>query len=201
MEETVSDTRLDRQLRFVLETDRLNSVERQNILADGSRRENSAEHSWHLAMMAVLLEEHAPEGVALERVLRLVLVHDLVEIDAGDTFAFDATANLDKAEREQRAAERVFGLLPERQASELRSLWEEFEGVSTPEARFANAMDRLQPFLQNSCTQGGTWRIHNVSRAQVLKRQDPVRQYLPKIWPRVVEFVEKACANGWLRRE
>lgn len=193
--------RLEQQLSFVIELDKLKNVVRQTLLTDRSRRENSAEHSWHLAAAAVVLAEYASAAIDLAKVVRMLLVHDVVEIDAGDTFAFDATANLDKAQREQSAAARIFGLLPAEQATELKALWEEFEAVTTPEAQFANAIDRLQPFLQNTCTEGGTWRIHKVTRTQVLKRMAPVRLYLPKIWPQVAEFIEKACGNGWVRNE
>lgn len=191
--------RLQQQLAFVVEIDKLKNVLRQTTLTDSSRKENTAEHTWHLAMCAVVLAEYAASGVDLNRVLRMILVHDIVEIDAGDTFAFDTNANTSKAEREQRAAERIFSLLPSEQAKEFRLLWEEFEGVGTADSQFANALDRLQPFLQNRATGGGTWRIHSVTRSQVMKRMDPIRQYLPKVWPEVIGFVEAACAKGWVK--
>ena len=194
-------SRLDQQLSFLLELDKLKTIQRQSILTDRSRRENSAEHSWHLATMAAVLAEYASAPIDVPKIIRMLLVHDVVEIDAGDTFAFDAAANLDKADRERRAAERVFGLLPPEQATELRGLWEEFEAVATPEAQFANALDRLGPFLQNSATEGGTWRIHNVARSQVMQRMEPIRLYLPAIWPRVLAFIDLACAKGWVRQE
>lgn len=194
-------TRLEQQLSFILELDKLKNVLRQTLLTDRSRRENSAEHSWHLATAAVVLAEYASAPIDVTKAVRMLLVHDVVEIDAGDTFAFDAAANLDKSDREQLAATRIFGLLPAEQATELQGLWEEFEAVQTAEAQFANAIDRLQPFLQNSCTEGGTWRIHRVTRTQVLKRMDPIRLYLPKLWPQVAAFIEKACAKGWVKNE
>jgi putative hydrolases of HD superfamily len=193
--------RLDQQLSFVIELDKLKNVLRQTLLTDRSRRENSAEHSWHLATAAVVLAEYASAPIDVTKVVRMLLVHDVVEIDAGDTFAFDVTANLDKADREQLAATRIFGLLPPEQAEGLKALWEEFEAVTTPEAQFANAIDRLQPFLQNSRTEGGTWRLHNVTRTQVLKRMEPIRLYLPKLWPPVAHFIEQACAKGWVKGE
>jgi putative hydrolases of HD superfamily len=193
--------RLDQQLSFLIELDKLKTILRQSLLTDSSRCENSAEHSWHLAVMASVLAEYASEPVDVCKVIRMLLVHDIIEIDAGDTFAFDVAANQTKADRELLAATRIFGLLPSEQGSDLRNLWGEFESVATAEAQFANAIDRLQPFLQNSCTEGGTWRIHSVARQQVLKRMDPVRLYLPKIWPQVMDFLEKACANGWVRPE
>ena len=193
--------RLQQQLSFVIELDKLKTILRQTLLTDSSRRENTAEHSWHLAMMACVLVEYAKAPVDIAKVVRMLLVHDIIEIDAGDTFAYDVTANETKAERELLAAERIFGMLPAEQARDLRDLWAEFESVATADAQFANAIDRLQPFLQNTCTEGGTWRIHKVARSQVMRRMDPVRLYLPNIWPRVLAFVESACANQWIRTD
>lgn len=190
--------RLARQLRFIVEVDGLKRVLRQTLLTDGSRRENSAEHSWHLALMASLLAEHSAVPVDLPRTVRMLLVHDVVEIDAGDTFCYDAAANLDREERERCAAERLFGLLPEEQASELRELWEEFEARETAEARFANALDRLQPLLHNYHTEGGTWRIHGITREQVVARMRPIEQAMPSVWPYVLAVVEQVCAAGHL---
>lgn len=191
--------RLDRQLRFVIEIDKLKRVLRQTMLMDATRSENSAEHSWHLALMAILLEEYSPRPVDLGQVLRMVLVHDIVEIDAGDTFCYDVEANLDKAMREEEAAERIFGLLPPEQGFELRSLWEEFEAETTPEARFATALDRLQPLLHNLQTGGGTWRIHGVAREQVLARMQPIRVAMPDLWPFVELSLARAVEQGWVR--
>jgi len=190
--------RLARQLRFVVEIDRLKTVLRQTLLTDASRRENSAEHSWHLALMAALLAEHAGEPVDVTRTMKMVLVHDVVEIDAGDAFCYDAAANVGKEEREKLAAERIFGLLPAEQAEELRALWEEFEAGATPEARFAVALDRLQPLLQNIHSGGGSWRAHGIARAQVLRRMDPIREGAPALWPQVLEIVDRAVAEGHL---
>jgi putative hydrolase of HD superfamily len=159
----LNDGRLSRQIDFVREADRLKTVYRQTLLMDGSRYENDAEHSWHVCLMAALLHEHAGStGVDLLRVLKMLLVHDIVEIDAGDTYCYDEEAHRDKAERERAAADRLFALLPEDQAGEVRALWEEFEGMGTPEARFAAALDRLQPLLHNYFTRGEAWRRHGV---------------------------------------
>src|SRR3954464_2511851 len=159
-------TRLEQQLSFCKELDKLKNILRQSLLMDASRRENSAEHSWHLACMAMLLSEYAVAPVDLTRVLKMLLVHDVVEIDAGDTFAYD-TVNLETQHaREQQAADRLFGLLPSEQGSELRGLWEEFEHHQTVEAKFANALDRLQPLLQNFYSGGQSWMKHQVSREQ-----------------------------------
>ncbi|MFM8528550.1 MAG: HD domain-containing protein [Ilumatobacteraceae bacterium] len=140
--------RLQQQLDFLMEIDRLKSVDRQTLITDRSRRENTAEHSWHLAMFAFVLAEHANDYIDLLHVLQLCLVHDIVEIDAGDTFAYDTIAYSDKDEREQRAADRLFGLLPADQHARLRALWEEYEAMETPESRFANAGDRMQPAMR-----------------------------------------------------
>jgi 5'-deoxynucleotidase YfbR-like HD superfamily hydrolase len=178
--------RIEQQLAFLVQADKLKNVLRRTLLTDSSRQENSAEHSWHLALTAMVLEEYASAPVNMAKVLRMLIVHDVVEIDAGDTFAFDTAGNTTKVERERLAADRIFGLLPEKLSAELRSLWEEFDQAATPEARFANAVDRIQPFLQNRETRGGSWRIHNLSREQVLARMDPIRTSLPRLWPVVI---------------
>ena len=145
--------RLQQQIAFLLEVDKLKQIFRQTYLLDETRKENDAEHSWHFAMFALILAEYAPEPVDILKVIKMALVHDLVEIDAGDTFLYDEAGNADKAEREAKAADRIFALLPEEQGGELRTLWEEFEEKKTPEAKFAGAMDRFQPFLHNCNTQ------------------------------------------------
>jgi putative hydrolase of HD superfamily len=191
--------RLDQQLSFILEIDKLKTVIRQSLLIDMSRRENSAEHSWHLAIMATVLSEYAIEPVNMLHAIKMLLVHDIVEVDAGDTFAYDTAGYTDKDEREQKAAERIFGLLPTEQGRELRALWEEFEARSTPESKYANALDRLQPLLHNSRTQGGTWRIHNVTKDKVLKRMEPIKIGMPEVYPMVEMIIEEACAGGWIK--
>ena len=196
----MTEERLSRQLAFIVEMDRLKGVLRQTSLIDGSRRENSAEHSWHLALAALALAEHAPAGTDLLRVIRMVLVHDVVEIDAGDTFCYDDGAHLDKEERETRAAERLFGVLPADQAAEMRALWNEFEAGETPDARFAVALDRLQPLLVNFNSGGGTWKLHGITRAQVLRRMEPIREGAPGVWPWVERVIEEACERGYVVR-
>ena len=188
--------RVFQQLSFILEIDKLKTILRQTLLTDSSRRENSAEHSWHLAIMSVLLAEYATEPVDMLRVIKMLLVHDLIEIDAGDTFAYDVAGNVGRAEREEHGAERIFGLLPEEQGRELRALWEEFDAFKTPESKYANALDRLQPLLHNARTEGGTWRIHSVARDQVYRRMEPIRSALPELWPMVTRIIEDACARG-----
>ena len=193
-----ADGPLARRIRFAVEADRLKAVLRRTRPVDGSRLENSAEHSWHVALLAVLPEDAAPADVDVARVLRMLLVHDLVEVDAGDIFCYDADANLDREAREQAAAARLFGILPEAQARELAALWAEFEAAGTPDARFAAALDRLQPLLQNWCGGGGSWREHAITRAQVLRRMDPIREGAPALWPVVLAVVDRSCEAGWI---
>jgi putative hydrolase of HD superfamily len=188
--------RLAQQIEFLVEADKLKNIIRRTPLTDNSRLENSAEHSWHLALLAMTLVEHVPERVDIGRVLELVTIHDLVEIDAGDTFAHDPIANLTKSERERVAAERIFGLLPIDQATAVHALWEEFEARQTPEARFANAVDRLQALLQNMRSDGGSWLAHRVTRAQVLRRMAPLETALPAVWPFVLDVIDRFCETG-----
>jgi putative hydrolase of HD superfamily len=188
--------RLARQMAFLVEADRLKNVLRRTPLTDDSRPENSAEHSWHLALAAMTLAEWAPPGIDLQHVLELVVVHDLVEIDAGDTFAYDAVANHTKAAREQAAADRIFGLLPEEQAGRVRALWDEFEAQVTADSRYANALDRLQALLQNMQAGGGSWAAYGITRAQVYARMRPVQTALPDVWPFVESVIERFCAAG-----
>jgi len=197
----VADDRLAQQIAFLLEADKLKAILRRTPLTDGSRPENSAEHSWHLVLAAVVMAEHTDADVDLLHVLEMLAVHDLVEIDAGDTFAYDAGHLGTKADRERAAADRLFALLPPDQAARLRGRWEEFEAHETPEACFANALDRLQPLLQNACAGGGSWRDHDVTRHQVLQRMDPIRSTMPAVWPRVLEIIETFCAAGVLRTD
>ncbi len=192
----MENDRLTRQVTFLVEADKLKTVIRRTPLTDNSRLENSAEHSWHLALAALTLCEHAPAGLDLLRVLELVALHDLVEIDAGDTFAYDAEAFQTKAEREAAAAARLFGMLPEEQAARFHRLWEEFEAQLTPESRFANAIDRLQALLQNMEAGGGSWSAHGVTRGQVLARMAPVRTAIPDVWPFVVAVIDRFCDLG-----
>lgn len=194
-------SRLEQQIAFLKEIDRLKSVSRRTPLMDRSRLENSAEHSWHLAMMAIVLSEHAPEGTDAMHAVRLLLIHDIVEIDAGDTFAYDVGAHNDKAARELAAADRLFSLLPPDVGAELRGLWEEFEAGVTPEAQFANALDRFSGLLQNwGCGDGGSWRQYAVTRAAVLKRMEPIRTGAPALWPFIADVVEGATSSGFITK-
>src|SRR5438105_4045656 len=161
--------RLSQQLRFLIEIDRAKQILRQTLLMDSSRQENDAEHSWHMAVMAVLLAEYAVEPqIDLLHVLKMILIHDIVEIDAGDTFVYDTTGHLDKLDRERTAADRIFALLPADLGVEMRGLWDEFEAQETPEARYAAALDRFHPLLHNLETEGGAWRKHGITRDRVI---------------------------------
>jgi len=195
----MTEDRLTQQIAFLVEADRLKSVIRRTPLVDGTRRENSAEHSWHLALAAMILREYVAEPVDLLRLIELVTIHDLVEIDAGDAFAYDDAAQSAKAARELAAADRLFGLLPADQTSYVRGLWEEFETQETIEARVANALDRFQPLLQNAHSGGGSWRTHDLTRADVLRRMAPVEHALPTLWPVVVQVIDSFCDLGVLR--
>jgi putative hydrolase of HD superfamily len=193
------NSRLSQQLQFILEIDKLKQVLRQTRLTDGSRRENSAEHSWHLALMAVLLSEYAAQPIDSLRVITMLLIHDIVEIDAGDTFAFDVAGYLNKAALELAAADRLFSLLPSDQAANLRLLWDEFEAQTTPEAQYAAALDRLQPLLFNQQNQGGTWREHRITREQVMRRVQPIATGTPELWPLVEAVIAASVTAGYLQ--
>ena len=186
------------QIAFLVEADKLKTILRQTPLADNSRPENSAEHSWHLALAALALEEYAPAGTDALHAMRLVVVHDLVEIDAGDTFAYDTAHHETKAERELAAAERIFGLLPADQQASFRQWWNEFEAQQTPSAQFANALDRLQPLLLNMQAGGGSWTAHRVARSQVLRRMQPIQLWVPEAWPFLLDVIDRACAEGFI---
>jgi putative hydrolases of HD superfamily len=187
--------RLRQQLEFILEIDRLKSVLRQSYLINIDRHENSAEHSWHLAVAAMVLAEHAKEKIEISKVIRMVLVHDLVEIDAGDTFIYDEAANVGKAAREQEAANRLFGLLPEDQAQSFMALWREFEDRQTPEAKFAFALDRLLPILHNVFTRGRSWKEHGIRQEQALKKNRPIEEGSPALWQAVESLITQTLAK------
>lgn len=193
--------RLKKQMEFVLELDKLKHVMRQSYVADGSRHENDTEHSWHLALMAMLLSEYANEKVDMLQVIKMVLIHDAVEIDAGDTYAYDTAGNATKRQREVAAAERIFNILPEDQAEEMRNLWEEFEACDTPEAKFANVLDRVQPLMLNDITGGRAWREHDIAVSQVLERNKKTRDGSEELWEYVKDIIDKNERLGNLRSE
>jgi putative hydrolases of HD superfamily len=191
---------LERQIGFVLEADRLKTVTRQSRITDGSRHENSAEHSWHLALMALVLAGYAPPDADLGRVLAMVVVHDLVEIDAGDLFLYsDSAAQARQEEAERAAADRIFTLLPAPQAAQVRALWDEFEERRTPEARFARALDRLQPMLLNMRTGGGTWVAHGVTVEQVLAKVALIEDGSAPLGGYARDMIAAAVAQRFLR--
>lgn len=168
--------RFEKQLAFILEADKEKNILRQTHLSGFGRRENDAEHAWHMAIMIYLLREYSNEKIDLAKAMMMALIHDIVEIDAGDTYAYDAAGLETQQEREQQAAERIFGLLPEDQGKELRALFEEFENYASPEARFARSMDNFQPLLLNNSNDGGDWKEHGVCRTQVNKRHSNTRR-------------------------
>lgn len=191
--------RLVRQFTFIREIDRLKSVARRTLLMDASRFENDAEHSWHLAVMAVLLREYGNvPGMDLARVIKMVLIHDIVEIDAGDTYCYDEQGNREKPAREKVAADRIFGLLPGDQQADFRALWEEFEARVTPEARFAAALDRIQPLMHNYYTNGLVWKNHGIASPQVRERNRHVEEGSRPLWKFAEALIEDAVSRGYL---
>jgi putative hydrolase of HD superfamily len=194
-----SDERLAAQLHFIIEVDRLKGILRQSVITDRSRRENSAEHSWHIALVALVLHEYAPVPINLERVLTMLLVHDIVEIEAGDAFVYDPAALAGKEEREQLAADKLFGLLPADIRDRLRGAWDEFESRATPEARFANAVDRLMPMMHNFASEGQAWIHHGVRRSQVLAYNQHMAEGAPTLWEYAKELIEQSVTQGFLK--
>jgi putative hydrolase of HD superfamily len=193
------DERLGQQLRFLLSVDRLKGVIRGSRIADASRRENTAEHSWHLALFAMVLREHAAGVIDPWRVVQMLLIHDLVEIECGDTPLFDAAGALVQAERERLAADVIFGSLPVGQGAALRALWEEFEAADSADARFAKALDRLQPILLNHAVGGGTWTDYAVDVARERSLTQRIAEGSPALWAAAEAVFKDAMANGWLR--
>jgi putative hydrolases of HD superfamily len=190
--------RLQQQIRFILEIDALKGVLRRTYLPGADRLENSAEHSWHVAVMAVLLAEHANEPVDVARVVRMLLIHDVVEVDAGDTYVYDTAGAEAKAEREVRAADRLFAMPPEDQGRELRRLWEEFEEGRTADACFAAALDRLMPVLHNVHTGGRSWREHGITADRVIARNSPMSEGSEALWEYARSLIEDAVEKGHL---
>lgn len=188
--------RLRQQMEFIVEVDKVKNIMRQTYLSDAGRKENDAEHSWHLALMAVLLKEYSNEEVDLSKVVPMVLIHDLVEIDAGDTYAYDEVGAATKAERETKAADRIFGLLPEDQKKWFRELWEEFEEYQTPEARFAHVLDNCQPLLLNDASGGRSWAEHGVKKSQIYKRNQYTGEESREIWEYMKELIDKHIGLG-----
>lgn len=195
----VLSERLLQQLSFLVEIDELKQILRQTVLIKDLRQENDAEHSWHLAMMVVMLSEYSNDiDLDVLRTVKMVLIHDLVEIDAGDTFCYDAHDREQKTARERKAANRLFGTLPSQQANEFKLLWEEFEEMKTPEARFAAAVDRLQPLLLNFNTRGHSWLKHGVTRSQVIERNIPIEKGSLELWEFAKQLIDDSVRKGYL---
>ncbi len=196
----MSSERLLKQIEFITEIDKLKQIFRQNVVIGTKRNENDAEHSWHLAIMAVLLAEYSTDkNIDILKVIKLVLIHDLVEIDAGDTFCYDERGYLDKDEREQKAADRLFNILPQDQAQEIFELWREFEEVNTPEAKFAACLDRFQPLILNYNTNGHTWQKPGVTSEKVFKRNSLLEENAPELWMYFNEVVEDSIKKRYLK--
>jgi putative hydrolase of HD superfamily len=193
-------SRLVQQIRFIAEADKLKEIFRQTINTQSRRTENDAEHSWHLCLCVLVLAEHANHrALDVLRVLKMLIIHDLVEIDAGDTFAYDTAAMAGQHEREARAADRLFGMLPNDQAAEFRSLWDEFELRTTPEARFATAIDRFQPMLLNCLTEGAAWQRHGITQDRVLARNRHIAEGCSDLWAHAERMIQEAVDAGHLR--
>lgn len=188
--------RLEQQLQFILEIDKVKKIIRQTPLSDASRKENDAEHSWHIALMAYLLQEYAEEPVEASKVMLMVLIHDLVEIDAGDTYAYDEEGAKTKDERERKAAEHIFGMLPEDQGMYLKALWEEFEAYETAEAKYAHMLDNFQPLLLNDAAGGISWTEHQVKKSQIYKRNEKVEETSATIWKCMQDKIDKHIQAG-----
>ena len=192
--------RLEKQLALIIELDQLKSVLRRTRVKSADRRlENSGEHSWHVALMAVLMQEHANAPVDIARVMKMLLIHDVVEIDAGDTFVYDVTASKEQEEKELKAAERLFGMLPSDQGDELFALWKEFEAAQSDDAKYAKALDRLIPMLLNYHNDGQSWKEHGVTREQALTINKRIESGSVTLWGKAKELIEEASEKGWLK--
>ena len=197
----MENERLEKQIAFILEADKEKNILRQTHLTGNGRRENDAEHAWHMAMMVYLLKEYANEDFDVAKAMMMALIHDIVEIDAGDTYAYDTKGLETQKEREEQAAERIFGLLPKDQREELKSLFDEFEAAETPEARFVRAMDNFQPLLLNNANNGGDWIEHGVKKSQVMNRQSMTKPGSNTIWAYTKKIIEENVKNGSIKEE
>lgn len=191
--------RLLKDIEFIVELDKMKSILRQTSLINEDRREDDAQHSWHISVMAMILSEYTNKKVDVYKVIKMLLTHDLVEIYAGDTFCYDKIGNSDKKEREIAAAEKIFGMLDGDKGKELRELWDEFEDMETPEALFAASMDRLQPMLNNYHNNGGTWKKFNVEKSDIYKRIDPVKESSDELWNYVEYILNSAVEKGFIK--
>ncbi len=192
--------KLLKDMEFIIELDKMKSIFRKTKIIGEDRNEDDAQHSWHISIMAMILSEYTNDEVDLLKVIKMLLAHDLVEIYAGDTFCYDEQGNIDKKEKEIAAAEKIFGILDHEKADELRTLWEEFEAMKTPESIFANSMDRLQPMLNNYKNGGGTWKEYEVCKSDVYKRIDPVKHSSDELWSYVSYMIEDAFQKGLIQK-
>lgn len=193
------DNRLRKQLDFILELDKMKNLYRQTYVLHEDRKENDAEHSWHLAILAFMLAEYSKEPVDVLHVMKMVLLHDVVEIDAGDTYCYDSEVNKSKAEREEKAAQRIFGLLPDDRREEYYALWREFEDSETPDARFAALLDRIQPLLLNYTKGGVSWQEHGIQKEQVLARNSQYFDVSDELAEVILSMINDAESKGWLK--
>lgn len=194
--------KLIKQIEFLTEVDKMKSILRQTMLIDKSRQETDAEHSWHFALTALTLFEYASsDDVDINRVIKMALIHDLVEIYAGDTFAYDVKGNESKEQREKESADKLFSMLPNEQGLEFRSIWEEFEQMQTSDAMYANAIDRLQPFINNYKTNGHSWVLHKVTVENVYKRMLPIKTALPELWEYIEMAIKDCCEKGYITEQ
>jgi putative hydrolase of HD superfamily len=192
--------RFIKQFTLVMELDKLKSIlRRTRVKSAEGRQENSAEHSWHVAIMALLMEEHANQPVDIGRVIKMLLLHDIVEIDAGDTFVYDKTASVFQEEKELKAAQRLFALLPDDQGEELMALWSEFEAAKSSEAKFAKALDRIIPMMLNFYNDGQSWQEHGVTRGQVISVNQRIQEGSETLWQQAQHIIEEATQKGWLK--
>jgi len=189
------------QIAFIKEIDKVKYIQRKTKLLNSDRNENDAEHSWHLALMTIVLAEHSDKSIDILKVVKMVLIHDIVEIDAGDTFIYDLQKNHNNADEERLAANRIFGLLPKRQADEMIAIWEEFEAGETPEAKFAKAMDRMEPLLQNTSNNGGTWKEFDVKYEKVYEKKSVIKEGSEVLWQYAEGLLEESVAKGILKKE
>ena len=196
----MENKRLLKDIEFIVELDKMKSIFRQTSIIGEDRREDDAQHSWHISLMAMVLSEYTNDKVDLLKVIKMLLTHDLVEIFAGDTFCYDEVGNEDKREREIQAADKIFGMLEDDKGQELRALWDEFEEIKTPEAKFATAMDRLQPMLSNYHNNGGTWKKFGISQADIYKRISPVKDSSEELWKFVEHMIEDAFDKGLISK-
>lgn len=192
--------RLLKDMDFIVEIDKMKTILRQTSLIDKEEREDDAQHSWHISLMAVILEEYSNEKIDILKVIKMLLIHDLVELYAGDTFCYDVEGNAGKRERELKAADKIYGMLDKGKGEELRSLWDEFEAMESPEALFAASMDRIQPMLNNYYNDGGTWKEYEIEKEDIYKRIRPVEKTSDELWKFMKHIIESAQEKGFIKK-